>query len=109
MRLNKYLAQSGVSSRREADELIQGATVTVNGIVEINPAYNVQSSDKVRYDNKRIQPESNIRLILLNKPNGYITTVKDPLRRKTVMDLIQSEERLFPVGRLDKDTSGLHN
>jgi len=107
MRLNKYLAQSGVSSRREADELIQGATVTVNGIVEINPAYNVQSSDEVRYDNKRIQPESNIRLILLNKPNGYITTVKDPLRRKTVMDLIQSEERLFPVGRLDKDTTGL--
>jgi len=107
MRLNKYLAQSGVSSRREADELIQGATVTVNGIVEINPAYNVQSSDEVRYDNKRIQPESNIRLILLNKPNGYITTVKDPLRRKTVMDLIQSDERLFPVGRLDKDTTGL--
>ena len=107
MRLNKYLAQSGVSSRREADELIQGATVTVNGIVEINPAYNVQSSEEVRYDNKRIQPESNIRLILLNKPNGYITTVKDPLRRKTVMDLIQSEERLFPVGRLDKDTTGL--
>jgi len=107
MRLNKYLAQSGISSRREADELIQGATVTVNGIVEMNPAYDVQHSDEVRFDNKRIQPETNTRFILLNKPIGYITTVKDPLKRKTVMDLIQTDERLFPVGRLDKDTTGL--
>ncbi|MBT5996317.1 MAG: rRNA pseudouridine synthase [Candidatus Marinimicrobia bacterium] len=107
MRLNKYLAQSGISSRREADELIQGAIVTVNGIVEMNPAYDVQHSDEVRFDNKRIQPETNTRFILLNKPIGYITTVKDPLKRKTVMDLIQTDERLFPVGRLDKDTTGL--
>jgi 23S rRNA pseudouridine2605 synthase len=107
MRLNKYLAQAGVASRRESDELIKGATVTVNGVVELNPAYDVQSSDDIRYDNARIKPESNIRVILLNKPNGYITTVKDPMRRKTVMDLINTEERLFPIGRLDKDSTGL--
>ena len=107
MRLNKYLARSGIASRREADKLIQTTSVTVNGVVEVNPAYRVKSTDKVRYDNKRIKPESNTRIILLNKPNGYITTVKDPLKRKTVMDLIDNNKRLFPVGRLDKDTTGL--
>ncbi|MBT3477858.1 MAG: rRNA pseudouridine synthase [Candidatus Marinimicrobia bacterium] len=107
MRLNKFIAQAGIASRREADKLIKGATVTINGVVEVNPAYDVQVSDDVRYDNARIKPESNIRIILLNKPEGYITTVKDPMRRKTVMDLIQTEERLFPVGRLDKDSTGL--
>ena len=107
MRLNKYLARSGIASRREADKLIQTTSVTVNGVVEVNPAYRVKSTDKVRYDNKRINPESNTRIILLNKPNGYITTVKDPLKRKTVMDLIDNNKRLFPVGRLDKDTTGL--
>ncbi len=107
MRLNKFLARAGIASRREADNLIKGATVTVNGVVEANPAYQVQDSDDVRYDNNRVKLVSNKRVILLNKPEGYITTVKDPLRRKTVMDLIQTEERLFPVGRLDKDTTGL--
>ena len=107
MRLNKYLARSGVASRREADKLIQTTSVTVNGVVEVNPAYCVKSTDEVRYDNKRIRPESNTRIILLNKPSGYITTVKDPLKRKTVMDLIDNNKRLFPVGRLDKDTTGL--
>ena len=107
MRLNKYLARSGIASRREADKLIQTTSVTVNGVVEVNPAYRVKSTDKVRYDNQRIKPESNTRIILLNKPNGYITTVKDPLKRKTVMDLIDNNKRLFPVGRLDKDTTGL--
>ncbi len=107
MRLNKYLAQAGIASRREADDLIKAATVTVNGVVEVNPAYHVQEADEVRYDNKRVKPESNTCVILLNKPEGYITTVKDPLKRKTVMHLIQTEERLFPVGRLDKDTTGL--
>jgi len=96
MRLNKYLARSGIASRREADKLIQTTSVTVNGVVEVNPAYRVKSTDKVRYDNKRIKPESNTRIILLNKPNGYITTVKDPLKRKTVMDLIDNNKRLFP-------------
>ncbi|MDP6340270.1 MAG: pseudouridine synthase [Candidatus Marinimicrobia bacterium] len=107
MRLNKFLAQAGIASRRGADDLIKGATVTVNSMVEVNPAYQVQNSDDVRYDNKRVKLGLKTRVILLNKPNGFITTVKDPLRRRTVMDLIQTEERLFPVGRLDKDTTGL--
>ena len=107
MRLNKFLAQSGIASRRESDQLIQSAMVTVNGVIESNPAYQVQPNDDIFYDNQRIRIQSNTRIILLNKPNGYITTMKDPLKRKTVMDLVHTDERLFPIGRLDKDTTGL--
>jgi len=107
MRLNKFLAQSGIASRRESDQLIQSAMVTVNGVIESNPAYQVQPNDDIFYDNQRISIQSNTRIILLNKPNGYITTMKDPLKRKTVMDLVHTDERLFPIGRLDKDTTGL--
>ena len=107
MRLNKFLAQAGIASRRESDRLIQSAMVTVNGVIESNPAYQVQPNDDIFYDNQRISIQSNTRIILLNKPDGYITTMKDPLRRKTVMDLVHTDERLFPIGRLDKDTTGL--
>ena len=107
MRLNKFLAQAGIASRRESDRLIQSAMVTVNGVIENNPAYQVQPNDDIFYDNQRISIQSNTRIILLNKPNGYITTMKDPLKRKTVMDLVHTDERLFPIGRLDKDTTGL--
>jgi len=107
MRLNKFLAQAGIASRRESDQLIQSAMVTVNGVIESNPAYQVQPNDDIFYDNQRISIQSNTRIILLNKPNGYITTMKDPLKRKTVMDLVHTDERLFPIGRLDKDTTGL--
>lgn len=107
MRLNKFLAQAGIASRRESDRLIQSAMVTVNGVIESNPAYQVQPNDDIFYDNQRISIQSNTRIILLNKPNGYITTMKDPLKRKTVMDLVHTDERLFPIGRLDKDTTGL--
>ena len=107
MRLNKFLAQAGIASRRESDRLIQSAMVTVNGVIESNPAYQVQPHDDIFYDNQRINIQSNTRIILLNKPNGYITTMKDPLKRKTVMDLVHTDERLFPIGRLDKDTTGL--
>jgi len=107
MRLNKFLAQAGIASRRESDRLIQSAMVTVNGVIESNPAYQVRSNDDIFYDNQRISIQSNTRIILLNKPNGYITTMKDPLKRKTVMDLVHTDERLFPIGRLDKDTTGL--
>ena len=107
MRLNKFLAQAGIASRRESDRLIQSAMVTVNGVIENNPAYQVQPNDDIFYDNQRISIESNTRIILLNKPDGYITTMKDPLKRKTVMDLVHTNERLFPIGRLDKDTTGL--
>ena len=107
MRLNKFLAQAGIASRRESDRLIQSAMVTVNGVIENNPAYQVQPNDDIFYDNQRISIQSNTRIILLNKPDGYITTMKDPLKRKTVMDLVHTDERLFPIGRLDKDTTGL--
>lgn len=107
MRLNKFLAQAGVASRREADRYIQNALVTVNGIIENNPAYQVQSSDIVIFDDQRLDISKNTRIIILNKPSGYISTTKDPLNRKTVMDLVHTDERLFTVGRLDKDTTGL--
>ena len=107
MRLNKFLSQAGIASRRESDNLIKNALVTVNGVLETNPAYQVKSKDEVFYDDQRIKLETKTRIIALNKPEGYITTMKDPLQRKTVIDLIYTDERLFPIGRLDKDTTGL--
>ena len=107
MRLNKFLAQAGVASRREADRFIQNAMVTVNGVVENNPAYQVKDDDDVIFDDQRLKVKKKTRIILLNKPAGYITTAKDPLKRKTVMDLVETDERLFTIGRLDKDTTGL--
>ena len=107
MRLNKYLAQSGVASRRESDRLIQEGTVTVNGQVMIDPAYQVQESDQVTFDGKLLKPQQTTVVYMLNKPKNVITTARDDFGRKTVLDLIPSNRRLFPVGRLDKDTTGL--
>ena len=107
MRLNKFLSQAGIASRRESDNLIKNAMVTVNGVLETNPAYQVKSKDEVFYDDQRIKLETKTRIIALNKPEGYITTMKDRLQRKTVIDLIYTGERLFPTRRLDKDTTGL--
>jgi len=107
MRLNKYIAKSGECSRRQADEFVQGGSVTVNGVLELNPAYQVLDSDDVRFDGRRIELSHEFKTILLNKPMGYITTNSDPFKRKTVIDLINLKERLFPIGRLDKDTTGL--
>ena len=107
MRLNKYISLSGVSSRREADELIKSATITVNDKVEMDPGYRVSPGDKIRYDQRILKLQENNRIVMLNKPAGFITTVKDPLKRKTIMHLVQTDERLFPIGRLDKDTTGL--
>ncbi|MFC1565727.1 pseudouridine synthase [Candidatus Neomarinimicrobiota bacterium] len=107
MRLNKYLAQSGVASRRESDRLIQEGTVTVNGQVMINPAYQVQESDEVTFDSKVLTPQESTVVYMLNKPKNVITTARDEYGRKTVMDLIPSNRRLFPIGRLDRDTTGI--
>ena len=107
MRLNKFIAQSGACSRRQADKLVQGGSVPVNGSLELNPAYQVTIDDDVRLDGQKIIDSQTFRTILMNKPEGYITTMHDPLKRKTVMELIDFKERLFPIGRLDKDTSGL--
>ena len=107
MRLNKFLAQSGVASRRKADELIQMATTKVNGKICQDPAYNVKHSDVIRYDGQKISPILEKVVIMLHKPKNVITTVKDTHGRKTVLDLVQSKYRLTPVGRLDQDTTGL--
>ena len=107
MRLNKFIAKSGACSRRQADKYVQGGSVTVNGSLELNPAYQVLGNDDIRFDGRRITPSNKTVTILLNKPLGYITTSRDPFKRKTVIDLINHKERLFPIGRLDKDTTGL--
>lgn len=107
MRLNKYLAQSGVASRRESDRLIQEGTVTVNGQVVINPAYQVLEKDLVTFDGKVLTPQVKTVVYMLNKPKNVITTAQDTHGRKTVLDFIPSNRRLFPIGRLDKDTTGL--
>ena len=108
IRLNKYLADSGVCSRREADELIKAGCVTVNGEVVTTMGYKVKPSDKVVYGGQTLNREK-LRYILLNKPKGYITTADDPEGRVTVMELVRDActERIFPVGRLDKNTTGL--
>ena len=108
IRLNKYLADCGICSRREADELIKAGCVTVNGEIVTTMGYKVKTEDKVVYGGQTLNREK-LRYILLNKPKGYITTSDDPFERDTVMELVQDacEERIFPVGRLDRNTTGL--
>ena len=107
MRLNKYLAHSGIASRRKSDELIQMATTEVNGRICLDPAYNVMPKDRVYFDGKKIFPIQEKIVLILNKPKGVITTVKDTHGRKTVIDFIPYNVKLSPVGRLDKNTTGL--
>lgn len=108
IRLNKYIANSGICSRREADELISQGLVEVNGKIVTEMGYQVQKTDRVVFDGQGITPEKPV-YVLLNKPKGYISTTKDEKARKTVMDLVAnaSPYRLFPVGRLDRQTTGL--
>ena len=108
IRLNKYLADCGICSRREADELIKAGCVTVNGEVITTMGFKVKTDDKVMYGDQTLNREK-LRYILLNKPKGYITTADDPYERETVMELVKDacEERIFPVGRLDRQTTGL--
>ena len=108
IRLNKYIANSGICSRREADELIQQGLVEVNGKVMHEMGYQVQKTDRVVFDGQGIIPEKPV-YVLLNKPKGYISTTKDEKARKTVMDLVAnaSPYRVFPVGRLDRSTTGV--
>ncbi len=107
-RLNKYIANSGICSRREADKYIKSGSATVNGKVITEMGFKVKPDDEVRFDGALISPESK-RYVLLNKPKNYITTMDDDRGRKTVMELIQtaSKERIYPVGRLDRNTTGL--
>lgn len=108
MQLNKFLAHTGVSSRRNAVELIKSGKVTVNGHIVTEPGYRVKETDMVKVDGKKIKVETKI-YILLNKPEGYITTVSDEKGRQTVLDLVKPEikQRVYPVGRLDRETTGV--
>ena len=107
MRLNKFLAKSGIASRRKSDELIKMATTTVNDEIILDPAYNVEEKDLVRFDGKLLKIDEEKIVIILNKPKNVITSVSDQFGRKTVMHFLKSKKRLVPIGRLDKDSTGL--
>lgn len=109
MRLQKKLAEAGVASRRGAVEIIEAGRVKVNGVIVKQPGFSVKQEDKVTVDDRVIEKEEHV-YFLLNKPTGYVTTVKDDLKRRTVMSLfdeVDKANRIFPVGRLDYDTAGL--
>ena len=108
IRLNKFIANSGICSRREADQYIQARVVTVNGevVTELGSRVNVLSDD-VRLNGERLRGEEKV-YIVMNKPKGFVTTASDPHADKTVMDLLKNcKARVFPVGRLDKNTTGV--
>jgi 23S rRNA pseudouridine2605 synthase len=110
MPLNKFIAHCGICSRRKAVDYIKEGKVTVNGEKIVEPAFKVTAKDQVTLNDKRIYIQKNLIYVLLNKPKGYITTTDDPEGRQTVMELVEDaadEERLYPVGRLDRNTSGL--
>ena len=108
MRLQKYMASCGVASRRKCEEYIAAGRVTVNGQVVSGMGAQVEEGDAVCFDGKPIRPEKRRQYLLLNKPQGVVTTLSDPEGRRTVRDLIPDiHERVFPVGRLDYETEGL--
>ena len=108
VRLNKYLANAGICSRREADNYIEAGLITVNGVVVTELGTKVVPTDDVRFNSERINPERKV-YVLLNKPKDCVTTVDDPQERKTVLDCLRGigKERIYPVGRLDRNTTGV--
>lgn len=108
IRLNKYIAHAGICSRREADKLIEAGLVSVNGKIVAEVGTKVSPDDDVRYNGERLGNEKKVYLVL-NKPKDFVTSVDDPHAKKTVMDLISNacKERIYPVGRLDKSTTGV--
>ena len=108
IRLNKFLANAGVCSRREADTFIEAGVVTVNGVVVTELGTKVKRSDEVKFHDQPVKIEKKV-YVLLNKPKDYVTTSDDPQNRKTVMDLVKGacDERIYPVGRLDRNTTGV--
>ena len=108
IRLNKYIANAGICSRREADTYIAAGNVTVNGKPVTEMGYKVKRTDDVRFDGRKLNPEKK-EYVLLNKPKNFITTTRDEKGRRTVMELVSSasNNRLYPVGRLDRNTTGL--
>lgn len=107
VRINKFLADSGISSRRKSEEYILQGRVAVNDKIVTDFSYKIDiEKDIVSLDGEKIKPRKHI-YILLNKPKGYITSVSDDRNRSTVIDLVKTKERIYPVGRLDYDTTGL--
>ena len=108
LRLNKFLANAGICSRREADEFIQAGVVTVNGEVVTELGTKILRTDEVKFHDAPVSLEKKV-YVLLNKPKDYVTTSDDPQQRKTVMDLVKNvcPERIYPVGRLDRNTTGV--
>jgi 23S rRNA pseudouridine2605 synthase len=108
IRLNRYIANAGVCSRRDADSLIEAGEIKVNGKVITEMGYQVKPGDVVKYGNRVLNPEKML-YVLLNKPKDFITTTDDPNDRRTVMDLVKNAgpQRIYPVGRLDRNTTGL--
>ncbi|MDE7068986.1 MAG: pseudouridine synthase [Alistipes sp.] len=108
MRLNRYIAQSGICSRREADDFILAGLVTVNGEIVTELGTKVLPTDEVKFNDSRVEGEKKVYLVL-NKPKGFVTSLEDPHADKTVMDLVKDActERIYPVGRLDKNSVGL--
>ncbi len=107
MRINKYIAQAGIASRRKADELITNGNVKVNGAVMKELGYDVKDGDAVQVNGTQVKNNRKLVYVLVNKPLGMITSAKDEKDRATVMELVQDiDERLFPVGRLDYNTTG---
>lgn len=108
IRLNKFIASAGICSRREADEYIKAGLVSVNGRVVSELGSKIQPADDVRYNGERIKTQKLV-YVLLNKPKDFVTTTKDPHAKRTVQDLVANacSERIYPVGRLDRNTTGV--
>ncbi len=109
MPLNKFLAHSGISGRREAADIVKQGKVKVNNVVVTEPGHKVSAKDEIRVNGKKIFVSKNLVYILLNKPKDFLTTTDDPQGRKTVLDIVgkATPERIYPVGRLDRNTSGV--
>jgi 23S rRNA pseudouridine2605 synthase len=108
IRLNKYIASTGICSRREADEFIQAGLISVNGKLTTELGVKIKPGDQVKYNGEQLREEKKV-YILLNKPKDYVTTVEDPHAKRTILDLVKGacRERIYPVGRLDRNTTGV--
>ena len=107
MRLNKFLAKCGLGSRRKCDILIETSQIKINGKINSDFSYQVKDNDLIQYKNKVIDIKDEDYIYILNKPYGYISTSNDPFKRKIIVDLIPTDIRLFNIGRLDYDTTGI--